>query len=302
MRTVESTCESAELTSIRKPTLREFRWTGYVSLCICAILLCWLYAPTFKWWYSMWTMEESNYSHGILVPVISGFLIWLNRARLRQTVVEPYPLGYVLLVLSLLAMVTASWAGPGSLIGLTFPIVLGCLVLVSLGRSVLRELSFPIGYLFFMCVLPGYLLIKVSFRIQMLSTTGATFLLRLMTLNAVQEGVFIHLPYTSVQIGAACSGFRLLVSLVAFTVLFIYLKEGPLWGKGALLVSVLPLSVILNSIRIAMIALVGHFMGDEAMHKFHDYSGYIMLILAFGLLSLLARLVKCRKFNSMLLP
>ncbi len=112
----------------------------------------------------------------------------------------------------------------------------------------------------------------------------------------------ILLPNVEVMVGAPCSGFRLLISLFAFTVLYTYLLEGPWWGRTLLVVFTLPLSLLVNSIRITLIALVGEFMGSEAMHSFHDYSGYIVLILAFLVLVSFGRLVKCRKFNSMLMP
>jgi len=175
-------------------------------------------------------------------------------------------------------------------------------VLVLFGRAMARQSGFPIAYLYFMCVLPTFLLTMLSFRIQMLSTKGGTMLLRLLGFDAYREGAMITLPNIEVLVGAPCSGFRLLISLFAFSVLFAYLKEGPLWGRLSLVAITLPLSLLVNSIRITFIAIVGEFMGSDAMLAFHDYSGYIVLVLAFVALSLFARLVGCRRFSSMVVP
>lgn len=279
----------------------DLRWPAYLLMAVCSLLLAWFFLPIFRSWYTEWMKEESYYSHGILVPFISLFIVWLKRAQLKGTPIKPCALGYVFLIPLLAGVVLTLWAGANIAGGLAFPLVLGSVLLVLLGFSMTRELLFPLGYLYFMCVLPGSFLIMASFRVQMLSTQVATLILKAMTFDAERTGALISLPNIEVMVGAPCSGFRLLISLLAFAVLFAYLKEGPLWGRLFLVGFALPLSLIVNSIRITLIAIVGEYMGSEAMHSFHDYSGYIVLVLAFIILSLVARLVRCRKFNSMLL-
>jgi len=278
----------------------DIRWTAWILIGLCLACLGLLYAYTFTYWYRIWMMKESYYSHGILVPFISAFLVYLKRKRLAAARIEPSALGYLILIPALAATVLAIVSGTGSAPGLTFPVVLAAVSMILMGRVMTRELALPIGYLYFMCVLPGFILVQASFRIQMLSTMLGTAILNVLGLHAERLGAMITLPNIEVMVGAPCSGFRLLISLFAFSVLFAYVKEGPWWGKAVLIGLTLPLSVLLNGIRVTMIAIVGEYMGSEAMHSFHDYSGYLMLVLAFVLLSLLARFVKCRNFSSML--
>ena len=280
--------------------MRGIRWDTWILIGLCLVCLGLLYAHTFAYWYRVWMMKESYYSHGILVPFISGFLIYLKRKRLAAIHIEPSTQGYLILIPALMAAVLAVLSGAASAPGLTFPVVLGAAVVILMGRAMVKELAFPIGYLYFTCVLPGFILVMASFRIQMLSTMLGTAILNALQFHAERSGTMIALPNIEVMVGAPCSGFRLLISLFAFSVLFAYVKEGPWWGKAILISATLPLSVALNGIRIALIAIVGEYMGSEAMHSFHDYSGYLILILAFVLLSLLARFAKCRNFSSML--
>jgi len=300
MNNMNTSEESVRSVAREGVTISDLKWTTYIPIGASLALLAWLYMPIFQWWYRMWMADESYYSHGILVPFISAFVVWLKRKQLKGIPVQAYAPAYLVIIPNLLIVVFMFWAGALSVQGLVFPLLLGGLVLVILGRSMARELAFPIGYLYFMCALPGFILTILSFRIQMLSTMGGTVLLRALTFDAYREGATITLPNIEVLVGAPCSGFRLLIALFALSVLFVYLKEGPWWGKAILIGLTLPLSLVLNSIRIAMIAIVGEFMGSDAMHAFHDYSGYLMLVLAFIALFWLARLVKCEKFNSML--
>lgn len=300
MKPVATTEQSVKCAEPKAPRLGDIKLGTLIPIGICTLLLIYFYVPTFVWWYGIWMMKESYYSHGILVPLICGFIVWLKRDALKKAVVQPSWLGYIVLIPAMLITILMFWSGGNSVQGLLFPMVVGSVILTLFGRAILRELMFPVGYLYFMSVLPGDILTKASFRIQMLSTISATTILRAVGLEAYREGATISMSNVQVLVGAPCSGFRLLISLAAFVVLFVFLKEGPRWGKAVLLLSILPLSIILNSIRVTMIALVGEFISSEAMHSFHDWSGYIMLVLAFLILSLLARLVKCQKFNSML--
>lgn len=300
METMNDTTQAAHAPG-KSPSLGSTRWTDWILPAIVVALMLWLYVPVFRSWYGQWFKDESYYSHGILVPFISAFVVWLKRSRLAEIEVKPCALGYVLVVASLIVNILMVWAGATNPQGLVFPILVTGLVLVLLGKQMTLELWFPLAYLFFMCVLPGDILTKLSFRIQLLSTEGGTLILKALTFDAVRNGTAITLPNIDVLVGAPCSGFRLLISLFAFSSLFAYLKEGPLWGRLTLVAVTLPLSIIVNSIRIALIAIVGEYFGYEVMHAFHDYSGYLVLVLAFIFLWFFAKVVKCPKFNSMLL-
>lgn len=280
--------------------LRCLKRGDIVVMGVWALLLIYMYIPTFTKWYTEWTRPETYYSHAFLVPIISAFIIWIKRKDLAETAVKPSWTGFLIVVPSLLVFMIGVWSGATAFQSMVFPLIVFGSVVAIFGREIARKLRFPIGYLYFMCVMPGFLITAVSFRIQVLSTIGAAAIMKLIGLNVVRSGVNIIVPnmVDPVQVGQPCSGFRLLISLLALCILMIYLVEGPRWGKAVLLIITIPLSVVLNSIRVAMIALVGNYMGVNAMHSFHDWSGYIMLVLAMVSIFYIARLVKCREFKS----
>ncbi|MBP6964197.1 MAG: exosortase/archaeosortase family protein [Armatimonadetes bacterium] len=282
-------------------TILELRKLDLVFAAILLIVFGWLYMPVFKWWYGVWMAKESNYSHGILIPLIFAFVVWLKRRAIAAVPIRPCAWGYAIVIPALFLVMFSAMANSASIRGMLFPILLGGFVLVLLGKAMLKELAFPILYLYFMAVLPGNLLGPASFRIQMWSTTGAATILNLIGIDAVQAGQVLTLPNgVEARVAEACSGFRLLISLFAFSVLFAYLKEGPWWGLILLVAITLPLSVFANAIRITMVCLVGQWRGAEAMHAFHDWSGYIVLLLVLMCLPFLARLFRCRDFKPML--
>ena len=273
--------------------------TWQVLGALSVVALVFIYWDTFQWWWGQWWKNESYYSHGILIPFMSAFVIWFNWKRIVRTPVEPSAWGLALLAPTILVQFGSHRSGAESISGLTVPITLLGASLVLFGKRVTRELLFPILFLYFMCVPPTQYLYGLSFRIQERSTVAATAGLRLMGFDALREGVAIQLPNIRVLVGAPCSGFRMLIALLAFTTFFAYMKKGPLWGRLSLVALVIPLSLVANSVRVLLIALVGEYWGEDAMHSFHNYSGYIVLVIAFAILVQLAKVVKCRDFKSM---
>lgn len=263
-------------------------------------LIAFIYYVPFKWWWGEWWREESYYSHGILIPIMSGFVVWFNWKRIKKVRVEPSIWGLIIMLPMMFLNYKAQVSGVASVGGMTLPIMLFGLVLMLFGKSIVRELLFPIAFLYFMAVPPTSILEPISFKIQITSTNIAVMGLHLLGLDAVQTGTQIQLPSgLPMVVGAPCSGFRMLIALLAFTVFFVYMKKGPMWGKLSMAALVLPLSVLANSVRVLLIALVGEYYGESAMHSFHDYSGYIVLVITFAVLILIAKVVKCGDFKSM---
>ena len=48
------------------------------KLLFLSVLLLVAYIPAFSWMYERWTARDTYYSHGLLVPLISGFLYGIN--------------------------------------------------------------------------------------------------------------------------------------------------------------------------------------------------------------------------------
>jgi exosortase len=103
------------------------------------------------------------------------------------------------------------------------------------------------------------------------------------------DSTSIALSRYNMQVAVACSGLKTTLALLAFTAMFVMIARLK-WGANLFLVlAIIPFSVLINGLRIAMIGIVGNTWGEEAGHQFHDYSGYIALVVCFYVLSKLAR-------------
>ena len=94
--------------------------------------------------------NDPNYSHGFLVPLIAGYFVWQKWPQLKRLSVSPNNLGLPVVIASLSLLIfgfagTEYFSMRASLVFLLIGIVL-----YWFGWAVLKELSLPLGFLFFM--------------------------------------------------------------------------------------------------------------------------------------------------------
>jgi len=256
-------------------------------------ILAW---PVLRFWAYEYAKPESYYSHAPLIPLIGGLMLWHKRIALTAAVKRPAlpALGLLLPGLALLVFALKLQAEALESTGLLLSITAG--VWLVLGSAFVRAAWFPLGFLWLLAPLPGPVLNEATQRAQMLSTVLADKLLHGMSFGTTLTGNVIQMEDYSLFVDVPCSGFKLLLALLTFSAAFAFLVDGSLPKRLALFAFSLPLSLFVNSVRIALIGVVGECAGAPAAHVFHDYSGLITLALGFAALFALAKGLGCRTF------
>lgn len=249
-----------------------------------------VYYPVFYYWQYHWFLPNGYYSHGILVPFLALYMVWMRREEIRQAVGSPALSGIVLVAASLGLRVLGHLTQSSTISSLSFlSLVYG--ILASLGGwSPVRLLWFPILFLGFMMPLPSTLFDEVSQPAQEWSTIIANVILKTIGYETHRVGNVIYIPGGfDLDVGVPCSGFKMLVSMAAFAFFFAYYIRVELWRQVLLVLCALPLALAINGLRIALIGIVGTKFGEEAGYAFHDWSGYVVLVVAFAALFQLGR-------------
>jgi len=112
-------------------------------------------------------IQSELYSHIVLIPFISGYLVWLRRRSLppcslpdRKAAVVPLIAGAVLLAAYWAAALSGTELGRQdslSLTTLSFLMFFGAACGLFLGKQTLRALAFPLGFLVFLVPIPTLL-------------------------------------------------------------------------------------------------------------------------------------------------
>ena len=263
---------------------------GKIKILLIAIILIILYLPTFKWMNARFSEPESFYAHGFLLPFIVAYLIYDKRKFLKESPIKEEKRGRVILIASLCVHLIASYFEINFISGFSLIGVLWGLVLYNGGFVITKVLGFPLFFMVFMVPLPKATTLGLSFYMKMFAAKIASFLIAgIVPLKSA--GSLIYLPNGVLTVGAPCSGLKSLISLAALSLLFAHLTDFSLKKKAAFFLCALPIAFIGNIVRIMLLILAFYVYGSEfTMGKFHDFTGFLVFVIAFIGLTLLRNL------------
>jgi len=272
------------------PTLPP--WASQVYLGLLLVLLCILYAPFVRDCIQAWRRENSYYSYGFLIPLISAGLVWLRCHELRAISPRPSNWGFAFVVGGLAWHLFANYIYMQTGVGLSLVLVLMGLVLCLRGWATLRCTAFPIAFLLFAVPLSPIFTEPVSIPMRLMSTNLAVDLLNAAGVQAQSAGMFMQFPNFKLVVPNACSGMQSLLALFAALAAFVYVVEGSWWKKAILLACIPPLVVFANSIRLALTGLTATGLSQKAAQgTVHETTGILVFIIACLGLLIIARAI-----------
>jgi exosortase len=253
-----------------------------------------MYIPTFLWMWDRWFSRDSYYSHGILIPLISSYLIWNKRDELRLIPKESSSAGFYIFLLGVLMHLLSSVLRIYFSSGFSLIVILIGLVLHFFGKRFFFNIMFPVIFLVFMVPLPIVTIANISFKLKLFAAQFATIILNNhLRIPCFQDGSTIRLQHAQVIVDDVCSGLRSLISLTALGSIFAYwIKGGPI-KRGIVFLSTIPIAVVTNALRIVFLSTVSEVWGAQYASGFlHDLSGFIVFAGAFILLFLVVKLLE----------
>lgn len=230
---------------------------------------------------------KEDMSFGWLVPVFALYVLWTSRRELKESIGRPSVLG----LLTCLPCVAVALLGTRGLqvrleqmgfVGL-------CIALpwAFFGWRTAKLCVFPALFLLFTVPLSTFL-DAVTIHLRLLASGTAFVVLKGFGVEAVQKGTAIiaqgaH-PF-NIDVAEPCSGLRSLFALMALTAAYSWYTQ-PTWlRRFALFACSIPLAVLGNVVRILTICLCAAWASsDFAMGFYHDYSGYVIFIVAISLM------------------
>lgn len=267
--------------------------TTSVQKWMVGIFVLLIYIPSFLWMWDRWFARDSYYSHGILIPFVTAFLIWQKRDILSKIKPESSPWGLKLFFLGIAINLLSALFRIYFTSGFSMIIVLYGLILHFYGSKTLKEVFFPISFLVFMIPLPMVVVTNLSFRLKIFAAQIAVVALNNMRLFCVQHGSTIVLRHAYVVVDDVCSGLRSLITLMALGSLFAYWMKSSFSKKIILFLSTIPIAVITNVGRIIFLSFVSEIWGAQvASGPIHEASGFIVFIGAFCLLYVVQKMIE----------
>jgi exosortase A len=218
----------------------------------------------FFWWETaqhwasiVWNVD--SYSHGLIVPFISLFLLWDRRAQLMTVSVGIWPPGAFVILVAALLWRLGSASDVMLFTHIAFVLAINGLVITCFGATFYRSALFPMLFLFLMIPF-GESLIP---PLQVLTAKLAILPLPLFGIEYRTEGVLVYLQSGVFEVARACAGIKFLFTSVVTAVLLAHLAYRS-WKKRLLLMifaAVLP--VIANALRVLITFVLAEFIDVE---------------------------------------
>lgn len=250
------------------------------------LFLIWLivFYPIYSELFSTW-INHSNNSHGILVPIISAFLIWQKRNELSREKISSSTWGAVILIAGICLYIVA-YAGAIAVVEramIVFSLI--GLVLYNFGKRIFGIIAFPLCYLIFMVPVPDSIYGIIAFPLQLFATNVSALLIGILSIPVLKEGNMLYFARTQLEVAEACSGLRSMMSFIMLGCLFAYMMK-PNWKKRSVIVlSGIPLAIFTNIVRVTATGILAHFYGGKVARGFlHEFSGLAVFVFGFLLL------------------
>jgi exosortase len=239
------------------------------------------------------TLHSELYSHIPLVPLISLFLLYVERKEIKTEPSYSFKIGSLLALAGLCFLIIGKQWGSLSQndrLSVMMTGVVACIlggVILFYGVRFFRKALFPLLFLVFIIPIPTELLNPFIRFLQIGSTRAADLLLKATGTPFVRDGFMIALPDITIEVAKECSGIRSSICMVITGILaaHLFLRTG---GRKILLVlSVVPITIFKNGVRILTLSLLAVYVNTSFItnSSLHRDGGILFFILGLGLLA-----------------
>ena len=240
----------------------------------------------FLWLWRQWTHPGGDFSHVWLMPLISLGLVLRQARELRAAPKAASRAGLALTALLVLLHVAAVRAQQPRVSALALAGLTWSIPLALYGWPAARRLLFPCAYL--ALAVASYFLVSLTFQLRLFASAISAGTLNGIGIAARRNGTAIYSAAGGgfhFDVADPCSGLRSLVVMTALAAPYAWLTQKTPAKKWLLFALAVPLAVLANTARIVTVALVAQWFGREsAIKTYHDYSGYIVFVVAVLLL------------------
>ena len=229
-------------------------------------------------------LQRHGSSHGLFVPFISGYLIWLKFDKIKGVMPKPDLLsGSVMATAGVVLFILGHSSEGFSLPVLSFLLIAAGLVLVLFSREVFRELGFTLFFLAAMIPLPEAAYNQIADWMAQTSTWGVVTVMKPMGIPLFREGFDVYLPDIHLYVGRSCSGIRYLLSYLVFGVAYAFRFKRSFTSRVLVVMGAVPLSIAGGVLRLGIIFSSAYFIGpimvEHRPHVLLSWSVFTALLL-----------------------
>lgn len=277
--------------------LKNTKLHNAFGLTFIGLLIALAYKTTFIWMYGRYISEDSYYSHGLIVPLITIYFIYSQKDRLSLAEQNFSLFGLCIVLFAIILHILGTILYIFSISGFSLFFLFIGLSLFLFGRKRTKVVWFPLIFLVFMFPIPMAVIELVSFPLKMLAANAGVWIVDQIGIPVHREGFNIFIPAGHLLVGNPCSGLRSLIAFLALGAIIAYLGPITKLKKLTLFLITIPIAMLSNIVRIPILIIVSHYQGLAAAAPdtfVHTGSGIMVFVIGFLMLLLTKKVLEWR--------
>lgn len=229
-------------------------------------------------------LRSDEYSHMLLVLPVVGILLWQRREDLVK-ITPRFSLAGPVIAAAGAAMDFVGFASQIDLLkdlGM-IAMVLGAIVTVTGLRWVLSAKA-AFAAMLFLVPVPGRVRQQISLPLQEGAAVITQWILELFGQPIIRHGNVLVINGIDVGVAEACNGMRMVLALALVSYAFVFIVPLRPWVRVVILLATPVVALIANVSRLGPNVLFYGYTNDELAKFAHDVSGWLVLLVALGVL------------------
>ena len=145
----------------------SFNWRPLLIIAAVMAVYAWVILALIQQWWS-----DENYSHGLIIPFVAGFIVWQEFGKLRRLRRPEVPIGLIIVFSGLIMLLVGRLGSELFTQRISLIVVLAGVVIYFFGRRVLFILTVPFVLLLLAIPIPQIVFNKIAFPLQLLGMMG----------------------------------------------------------------------------------------------------------------------------------
>jgi exosortase A len=225
--------------------------------------------------------NSSVYEHCLLIIPVIGWMVWQRFPELKQIAPQGWAGGLVWMAGGMAAWIVGYGAdiNLGRHFGLI--VMVQGMAMTVLGPNVIRALTFPFFYSFFLVPIGDQLVPPL----QTLTADMSMVMLEWSGIPATLSGIFITTPTGYFRVAEACAGVNFLIATVALGAMVAHICFARLTRRALFMAACIVVPIIANGIRAWGTMFIAYYQGIEFAAGFdHVFYGWFFFALVLAMI------------------
>jgi exosortase len=232
--------------------------------------------------------NSDYYTYIPFIPFISAYLIYDDRQAIFSVTKDSIAIGILVLGFGLLLEIISR--STAHLIASQYRPMINALSMIMFwsggfaicyGTKASSKAIFPLMFLAFAIPIPEPVLERIIVFLQKGSTEISYAFIQATGIPIARDGFIFHLPTINIEVAKQCSGIRSSLSLVITSLLAAHFYLRTMWARAILLILIVPIAIIKNGIRIAVLSVLGVYWDAGILASdLHSKGGFVFFLIA----------------------